>query len=44
MPPGMRSTICPGTPLDGKVLLQALGLDQLNSQLDRQPDGLFELR
>ena len=32
----------PGTPLDGKVLLQALGLDQLNSQLDRQPDGLFD--
>lgn len=29
----------PGTPLDGKVLLQALGLDQLNSQLDRQPTG-----
>ncbi|MFN2313140.1 MAG: cell surface protein SprA, partial [Bacteroidales bacterium] len=32
----------PGTPLDGKVLLQALGLDQLNSQLDRKPDGLFD--
>lgn len=32
----------PDTPLDGKVLLQALGLDQLNSQLDRQPDGLFD--
>ncbi|HMT66579.1 MAG TPA: cell surface protein SprA, partial [Bacteroidales bacterium] len=32
----------PGTPLDGQVLLQALGLDQLNSQLDRQPDGLFD--
>lgn len=32
----------PGTPLDGQVLLQALGLDQLNSQLDREPDGLFD--
>ena len=32
----------PGTPLDTLVLLQALGLDQLNSQLDRQPDGLFD--
>jgi len=32
----------PETPLDGKVLLQALGLDRLNSQLDRQPDGLFD--
>jgi cell surface protein SprA len=32
----------PGTPLEGKVLLQALGLDQLNSQLDREPDGLFD--
>jgi cell surface protein SprA len=32
----------PGTPLAGQVLLQALGLDQLNSQLDRQPDGLFD--
>lgn len=32
----------PGTPLSGKVLLQALGLDQLNSQLDREPDGLFD--
>ena len=32
----------PDTPLEGKVLLQALGLDQLNSQLDRQPDGLFD--
>jgi cell surface protein SprA len=32
----------PGTPIEGKVLLQALGLDQLNSQLDREPDGLFD--
>jgi cell surface protein SprA len=32
----------PGTPLEGQVLLEALGLDQLNSQLDRQPDGLFD--
>jgi len=32
----------PDTPLDGQVLLQALGLDQLNSQLDREPDGLFD--
>jgi cell surface protein SprA len=32
----------PGTPLEGQVLLQALGLDQLNSQLDREPDGLFD--
>lgn len=32
----------PDTPLEGKVLLQALGLDQLNSQLDREPDGLFD--
>ncbi len=32
----------PGTPLSDKVLLQALGLDQLNSQLDRVPDGLFD--
>ena len=32
----------PGTPLQDQVLLQALGLDQLNSQLDRVPDGLFD--
>ncbi len=32
----------PGTPLDGKILLQVMGLDQLNSQLDRQPDGVFD--
>ena len=32
----------PGTPLSDQVLLQALGLDQLNSQLDRVPDGLFD--
>ncbi len=32
----------PGTPLESQVLLQALGLDQLNSQLDREPDGLFD--
>lgn len=39
---GNAVSYLPGTPLDGKVLLQALGLDQLNSQLDRQPDGLFD--
>ncbi|MBE0667499.1 MAG: cell surface protein SprA, partial [Bacteroidales bacterium] len=32
----------PGTPIDDKILLQVMGLDQLNSQLDRQPDGLFD--
>ncbi len=32
----------PGTPLESQVLLQALGLDRLNSQLDRKPDGLFD--
>jgi len=39
---GSSLNYLPGTPLDGKVLLQALGLDQLNSQLDREPDGLFD--
>ncbi len=39
---GSALNYLPGTPLDGKVLLQALGLDQLNSQLDREPDGLFD--
>jgi len=32
----------PGTPIEDQILLQALGLDVLNSQLDRQPDGLFD--
>lgn len=32
----------PGTPLGGKILLTVMGLDQLNSQLDRQPDGVFD--
>ena len=28
--------------LSDKVLLQVLGLDNLNSQLDREPDGVFD--
>jgi len=28
--------------LSQKILLQVLGLDNLNSQLDRQPDGVFD--
>jgi cell surface protein SprA len=27
--------------LANKILLQVMGLDNLNSQLDRQPDGFF---
>ena len=28
--------------LSEKILLQVMGLDNLNSQLDREPDGVFD--
>ena len=34
--------ICPEGNLANKILLQVMGLDNLNSQLDRQPDGFFD--
>lgn len=39
---GSKVNYLPGTPLRDRILLQVLRLDNLNSQQDVQPDGVFD--
>jgi len=39
---GNKVNYLPNTPLRDKILLQVLRMDNLNSQLDVQPDGVFD--
>ncbi|MBT3749625.1 MAG: cell surface protein SprA [Bacteroidetes bacterium] len=39
---GTAINYLPGGAIDGEILIKVLNLDNLNSQLDQQPDGVFD--